>query len=253
MFEINKQAFGAFVASLRREKGMTQKELAARLCISDKAVSKWETGINIPDVAMLMPLAEALEVSVTELLNCRRTEQTLDAAQVEDIVKTAIRYSEAADPKRRKINKRRLILYFLCLLIAAVEVTIAHLLGYSVSDYSEAMEVVLILCPLFGLYFMVFAMEKLPAYYDENSITAFSDGIFRINIPGVRFNNRNWPHILRVGQIWSMGMLVAYPVLNYTMRLLFPSFWAQYETNITLVLLLGGLFIPLMIVGRKYQ
>ena len=46
MFEIDKVKFGAFVAVLRKERGMTQKELAERLCISDKAVSKWETGVS---------------------------------------------------------------------------------------------------------------------------------------------------------------------------------------------------------------
>ena len=44
MFEINKENFGAFVSTLRKENGLTQKELAERLFISDKAVSKWETG-----------------------------------------------------------------------------------------------------------------------------------------------------------------------------------------------------------------
>lgn len=44
MFNIDKQEFGAFVTMLRKENGMTQKELAERLFISDKAVSKWETG-----------------------------------------------------------------------------------------------------------------------------------------------------------------------------------------------------------------
>lgn len=44
MFQIDKQKFGAFIASLRKEKGFTQRELAGQLFISDKAVSKWETG-----------------------------------------------------------------------------------------------------------------------------------------------------------------------------------------------------------------
>ncbi len=46
MFEIDKKQFGAFVAQLRKEKGLTQKELAQALYLSDKAVSKWETGIS---------------------------------------------------------------------------------------------------------------------------------------------------------------------------------------------------------------
>ena len=49
MFNIDKKKFGAFVAALRKEKGITQKELSEQLCISDKAVSKWETGVSLPD------------------------------------------------------------------------------------------------------------------------------------------------------------------------------------------------------------
>ena len=58
MFEIDKQKFGVFVAMLRKEKGLTQKELAKLLYISDKAVSKWETGVSIPDTALLVPMAD---------------------------------------------------------------------------------------------------------------------------------------------------------------------------------------------------
>ena len=46
MFTIDKQKFGAFVAQLRKERGLTQREVAERLYISDKAVSKWETGVS---------------------------------------------------------------------------------------------------------------------------------------------------------------------------------------------------------------
>lgn len=46
MFEIDKKKFGAFVSELRRENGYTQKELAEKLFISDKAISKWETGVS---------------------------------------------------------------------------------------------------------------------------------------------------------------------------------------------------------------
>lgn len=46
MYELDKKKFGAFVGRLRREKGWTQRELAERLYISDKAVSKWETGVS---------------------------------------------------------------------------------------------------------------------------------------------------------------------------------------------------------------
>ena len=60
--------FGSFVAQLRKERGLTQKELAQRLHVTDKAVSKWETGRGFPDLKLLEPLAQTLEVSLVELL-----------------------------------------------------------------------------------------------------------------------------------------------------------------------------------------
>lgn len=73
MYGLDKAAFGSFLAQLRREKGMTQRELAADLYVSDKAVSKWERGLSVPDISLLVPLAEILNVTVAELLQGRRS------------------------------------------------------------------------------------------------------------------------------------------------------------------------------------
>ena len=70
MYELDKKKFGAFVALLRREKGWTQRELAERLYISDKAVSKWETGTADPSTSNLMALAKLYGISAEELLRC---------------------------------------------------------------------------------------------------------------------------------------------------------------------------------------
>lgn len=59
---------GPFIRQLRLDRRLTQKELAAKLNVTDKAVSKWERSASLPDVALLLPLSEALGVSVTELL-----------------------------------------------------------------------------------------------------------------------------------------------------------------------------------------
>ena len=60
---------GAAIRALREMRGYTQKELAEKLSVSDKAVSKWETGRGLPDITLLEPLAKTLGVSVTELLS----------------------------------------------------------------------------------------------------------------------------------------------------------------------------------------
>ncbi len=59
---------GAVIRELREKAGMTQAELAEKICVSDKAVSKWETGRGLPDVSLLEPLSGALRISVPELL-----------------------------------------------------------------------------------------------------------------------------------------------------------------------------------------
>ena len=67
---------GNTIKELREKKKLTQKELAEKLLISDKTVSKWETGRGLPDIGIIEDLARALDVSVAELLtgDCRQNE-----------------------------------------------------------------------------------------------------------------------------------------------------------------------------------
>ena len=65
------ESMGSIISTLRREKGMTQKELADKLGITDKAVSKWERDICCPDTALIPPLAELLGISLEELMNAK--------------------------------------------------------------------------------------------------------------------------------------------------------------------------------------
>ena len=66
---MDKYVTGAVIRRLRGHKKLTQEELAARIHVSGKAVSKWETGQGFPDISLLEPLAEALDISVIELLS----------------------------------------------------------------------------------------------------------------------------------------------------------------------------------------
>ena len=59
---------GRFICASRTKHGLLQKELADKLHITDKAVSKWERGISLPDISMLIPLSEILEISLYDLL-----------------------------------------------------------------------------------------------------------------------------------------------------------------------------------------
>ena len=65
---MDKYLTGATIKELREKRGMTQAQLADILSVSDKAVSKWETGAGYPDITLIEPIAAALRVSVAELL-----------------------------------------------------------------------------------------------------------------------------------------------------------------------------------------
>lgn len=69
---MNQQNIGKFMALLRKEKQLTQKQFAELLGVNDRSVSRWETGYCMPDLSLLQVISEELEVSISELLNGRR-------------------------------------------------------------------------------------------------------------------------------------------------------------------------------------
>ena len=71
---MKKQSFGDMVAALRKEKGMTQLELAEKMGVTDKAVSKWERDLSFPDVSSIPRLAELFDISVDQLMQVRKYE-----------------------------------------------------------------------------------------------------------------------------------------------------------------------------------
>ena len=80
---------GAVIKRLREEKNMTQQQLADKLSVSAKTISKWETAKGYPDITLLESIANALSVSVTELISCN-TIVTLSAFEWEKDRKTLI-------------------------------------------------------------------------------------------------------------------------------------------------------------------
>ncbi len=118
---------GALIAQVRKEKGITQRELAEKVYVSVQAVSKWELGKNFPDLALMEPLAEALDLTVSELLAGERGEEPRD-----ELVRDSLRLGE--EQLRPKIKKWRGRFIAAAVLLAAVLVW----LGYVwVRDHTE--------------------------------------------------------------------------------------------------------------------
>lgn len=103
--------FGKFIKASRKEKGLTQKQLADMLHVSDKAVSKWENGIGFPDIKLLEPLAECLDVTILELMQSERSmEAKIGREEAEQIVSDTILKSEQMEERRVQMWKVKVLL-----------------------------------------------------------------------------------------------------------------------------------------------
>lgn len=91
---MDKNITGRFIAELRKQKGFTQKELAENLMVTDKAISRWETGKGLPDTSLLKPLGDVLGVSVTELLSGKKIEEVDMKERADNIILEALNYSK---------------------------------------------------------------------------------------------------------------------------------------------------------------
>ena len=92
---------GQFIKAIRKEKSLTQREVAERLNISEKTVSKWETGNGLPEVSLMLPLCELLEISVNELLSGERLDEKRYFEKAEQNIMSLM--EEKAEAKKKLI------------------------------------------------------------------------------------------------------------------------------------------------------
>lgn len=114
---MDNQKFGRFIASLRHEKGWTQKDLAEKLNVTDKAVSKWERGQSFPDISLLEPLAETFDVSVIEIMQGEHIEENVAADHANESISDLINISEY-----QKMAERKNILIVAIAIVALISV-----------------------------------------------------------------------------------------------------------------------------------
>ena len=123
------QKTGAFIAKLRKESDMTQQELAEKLDVTAKAISRWETGKGYPDVTILPEIAKVLNVSVNEILNGDRFSKE-DAAEIAEKTILTVCHQATVDKRRKYLYVLRIIV-----IILIVEVILGGM--YYLFEYDE--------------------------------------------------------------------------------------------------------------------
>lgn len=119
---MNQVKTGRFIAEMRKEKGLTQRQLADYLNLSDKTISKWETGHGMPEVSLMMPLCVHLDISVNELIAGERLTQAEYKKKAEEYIMGSVREKE-------EIRKKMILSALICFVITLAAATIIIVAG----------------------------------------------------------------------------------------------------------------------------
>ena len=106
---MDSRKMGGFLKELRKENGMTQEQLAEYLNVSGRTVSRWETGVNMPDLDILIELADYYGTDIRELLDGERKGEKMDKELKETLLKTA----DYSNSVKQKLENRMFMLFTL--------------------------------------------------------------------------------------------------------------------------------------------
>ena len=129
---MNQQKTGEFLKHLRKEKGLTQEQLAEHFYVSSRTVSRWETGSNMPELGLLIELADFYEVDIREIIDGERKSEMMDKETKDTLKKVAAYATEGEKRAQSKVVCATLavtIAVFVCTILFADETT-GLLYGY---------------------------------------------------------------------------------------------------------------------------
>ena len=245
--QLDAATLGAFVARVRAERGLTQRQLAERLYVSATTVSKWERGLSLPSVPLLVPLAGALGLSISELMACEEAphEERLGRAEADRLIAASLDLSRAALTGRQRALR--------CAAFAATvavwgaltaRVVFSRNLDQLLSGLADPAVAGGLLMLVALAWFSFFCCETLPGYYDENRISFVAQGPFRMNLGCLmRVHNGNWPVICRAARWSAAAAAVLLPALELALGDVLP--------NATVELLgCAAFFVPILAAGK---
>ena len=127
---MNQIKIGSFLKELRQEKGMTQEQLAEYLNVSNRSVSRWETGSNLPDLSMLITLAEYYDIAVGEIIDGKRKSEKMNE-DVNDTLEKVVSYNEMLHLKSMRRGIMTMSIVFLVMVQISLwkELSIAPLIS----------------------------------------------------------------------------------------------------------------------------
>jgi len=153
---MDQQKIGEFLKTLRKETGLTQEELADKMNVSRRTVSRWETGSNLPDLALLVELADLYDVDMREIFNGERKNEKVD----KELKETMLMAADYTDDHMKKVLKRYQLMFG-----AATVCGIVYLAGlfFAPENISPAFDLISGICLgiMFGMLILgIFVTDK---------------------------------------------------------------------------------------------
>lgn len=118
---MDQRKIGALLRDLRKEKGITQEELAEKMMVSNRTVSRWETGSNLPDIEILIELSDYYNVDLREILDGeKKGENNMD----KDLKETVIKVADYKDEEKKKFLKFINIVLIIAFILGTINMVI---------------------------------------------------------------------------------------------------------------------------------
>lgn len=145
---MNQEKIGKFIAENRKSKRITQSELAEKLGVTDRAVSNWENGKNMPELSLFKPLCDILEISINELMSGEKINNKEYTEKLEENFINTIDY---IDKKNIKTNDKKSVFW---LIIGITGVCLSQFIfnDYEIKDYLTIVSLILIIYSIKRLF-----------------------------------------------------------------------------------------------------
>jgi len=157
---IDQVKIGNFLKELRKENGKTQEEIAEMFGVSSRSVSRWENGNTMPDLGIIVELADYYDIDLRELVNGERKSENMNN-EIKDVLKSAVSYAEQ---EKKQVVRRKCIVTFvgtlcfvLCVLIGS---TLLPTFPEAIKNNVDKIFVVLGLGGLIGLWSIVIYQNR---------------------------------------------------------------------------------------------
>ncbi|MDE5994480.1 MAG: helix-turn-helix domain-containing protein [Oscillospiraceae bacterium] len=184
---MNQAKIGMFISNLRKEKGLTQAALAEMLSITDRAVSKWERGLSLPDSSIMLPLCEILGINVNELLTGERINMENYNKKSDELLIEMTRMKEQRDKELLFVE---IFLGITISIVMGACIMIAALVNMSTAWRIVLITIGIILFAIGILYCL--RIEQIAGYYEcqkchHKFIPTFNQVLFAMHVNRTRY------------------------------------------------------------------